>query len=243
MRTIYSIAALFLLCAFTGNTSWEGIDRKAYDKIMARCDSFYRAQKNYEVYITHASYRGHDALAPYETSFGKSIVMGENSYHGVLGIHTIQTPKFKIIIDSTSKLLFLENNSTAKANDLPSFAELNVQQYMTGYKKAQRNNQLLLHVDYSSGPSYEAHELHLSPQGRIEQVTVYYRKAHSIDPQNPNAPKVKPKLVVKYDRFSTKVNPPSTLFTASTYFRENKGGATPAPAYNGWEFHDLRIKK
>jgi len=83
----------------------------------------------------------------------------------------------------------------------------------------------------------------VAPNGLIEQVAIYYRKAYSTDVNNPNAPKAKPKLVVKYDRFSTKVNVSSALFNANTYYRINKGTATPSAAFQGWKFHDIRIKK
>lgn len=245
MKIFLSGLALVLLSGFTTfQTSWSTATIEEVDAAHTKSATFYSSKKTYSMDITYSSYKGHDAVAPYETMNGYFRFDNGRSHSYIQGVHTIISGVYKMILDTVHKTMVVTDAPSENSNELMQINYANSKQYLTGCKKSESQLSTVYHMEFSEKVSYSAYELTFADNGQMKNITVFYRNEYPSDPQQPKSAKVKPKLKITYGPVTEKVTfSASTEFSLTKYFSESKGTLALTPAFKGFQLIDSRLKK
>ena len=242
-RSLVLLPLLFLLAAsFTGEV-WNTITVKEYDAAMSKMEQFYSSKKTYSLKVTHASFKGHDTEVPYDVSSGYFHFDRGNYHSFLLGIHTIQNQKYKVVVDSINRCITVSDPDAASTKELMRINYVNSSQYVVAYKEAKTEQGEKYKLDFNEQPAYSAYTIIIGEDGQMKEMNVYYRKEYPSDNNNPSSPKVKPRLRISYSGFTEVSGFSQDEFQTDRYFREEKKVLKAAPAFAQWKLVDARLPK
>jgi hypothetical protein len=234
--------ALLLLC-MSATYVWNETTQIEYDKVTKRSGDFYDSKKHYAVRITHTSYRGHDVVTPYETREGY-YRFDNGSYHSLLlGVHTIQNKKYRIVIDTVAKTMLVGDPVAKRADEISEINYANSMKDVKRFLSCAVAAGVRYRLEYNEKPMYEAYETKFNTSGMMTEMTVFYRKQYAINPNDANSPKAKPKLKITWSDLNEKVVFATDEFSSEKYFTEVNKKLTPTSKYKGYRITDVRVKK
>lgn len=245
MKTLVSIFVFVLASGFAVfQESWAVCAIDEIDAAHKNSATFYASKKSYSIDITYSSYKGHEALAPYETMQGFYRFDNGRSHTYIQGVHTIVNGTFKMILDTAHKTMVIADAPTTQSNELMQINYENSKQYMTSCKKSVGEFSTVYRMEFSEKVAYSAYSLTFSKDGQMKDITVYYSQDYPSDPKAPNSPRVKPKLKISYGAVVEKISfNPAKEFNLTKYFTEVKGVLKTSTAYNSYQLIDSRSSR
>jgi hypothetical protein len=239
---ILGVFAIILLplMSFTGN--WETITRNDFDKVMGQVGAYFDKHSTYSVNVTHASYKGYEALSPFDKMNGFYKKDGNNYSSLLLGIRTIQGPKLRVVIDSLKRSIMVTEPVTFKNSDLTVVNYEYASSYVISYKEMSTTTGTLYRVEFNDSlPRYAAYEIEVTKNNIIRDIVIYFRDSYSVDMSRPNAPKTHPKVRIDFENFNDKAVFTPEEFDVSKYvmLRGNDLVITGA-AYKNYRLVDAR---
>jgi hypothetical protein len=243
LAKITFIPVLLLFLAFKGGDVWTIITAKEYDVEMKKVEKFYTEKKKYAVNVTHATYKGHDSEIPYQQSTGYFHYENGKYHSWLLGVHTMQDEKYKVVVDSINKILIVSDPDSKTTNELMQLNYTNSERYLVSCKQSKTEKGEKFKLDFNEVPSYSSYLLSIEDDGEIKGLTVYYRAEYASDPQNSASPKVKPKLSISYSGFTDTPAFRSNEFSTAQYFTIENNILKPASSYSAYRIVDARFSK
>ncbi|HEU4719483.1 MAG TPA: hypothetical protein VFU15_16685 [Bacteroidia bacterium] len=236
-------AMLLLLFADAFPVAWTDMTKEEFDGEMQKTSQFYTVNQHYSVQVDYASFRGYDSEIPYDQSTGYYRKDGKSYHNFLLGIHTIQNSRYKVIVDTAKKaILVADPENEESAAEMKQLNFDNESKYVTAYKSAPSGGGKLLRVEFNKIPAYTAYTIDISDDGRLRGMTIYYRESYPLDPSDPSSAKAQPKLKITYSAFDAgKTFDSKKEFDTSKYFTEADGKLTLTAAFKNYTITDLRI--
>ncbi len=222
--------------------AWTKINKEEMSKVFEEMNNWFKNTSCYSLTVTHASYEDYKTITPFEISVGY-FKNDKNNYHSfLLGIHSIQNSDYKIVIDTSQKIIMAANTdntiwSTYALEDystiLNSCSAIKVQN-LSNYKRYR--------VEFDKEAQIAAYEFLLNPEGMIKEIVWYYGKEIKKDEDDSNSIKVKPRLSITFSGY--KSNPTLSYieeFDERNYFTKKENKLLVAEKYKQFKLNDQRF--
>ncbi len=243
LSVLSTLSLVVIVLCMSATYVWNETTQVEYDKVTKRSGDFYDGKNHYSVKVTHTSYRGHDAVTPYETREGY-YRFDNGSYHSLLlGVHTIQNRKYRIVIDTVAKTMLVGDPVAKRADEISEINYANSMKDVKRFLSCAVGTGVRYRLEYNEKPMYEAYETEFDSKGMMTEMTILYRKEYAINPNDQNSPKAKPKLKITWSDLNEKNVFAADEFSSEKYFTEVNKKLTPTPKYKGYRITDVRVKK
>lgn len=247
MKRVLSICTLVvayaLISAFFVGVTWSVIEKADFDSAIETMSQFYQKNRKFSENVTDRSYKGWDAVTPYETQTGY-YECDNNKFHSYLmGIHTIQDDNYRITIDTSEKLIVVTDVAPISGEDVAQLSYKNSLTNATAYKSATTANGTIYRAEFNAIPSYSAYNLDVATNGQLRSMVIYYRDEFPINPKDQTSQKVKPKLEVAFTNFKTNSSFGAKEFDTGKYITLNGKALQLTTAYSTYQLTDARITK
>ena len=101
------MCCLFCTSQISHAQNWTNATKEEVAKEFEVINSWCRNTPAYSMIVTHTSYEDHTTTIPYETMSGY-FKKENNNYHSyLLGIHTIQNAKYRVVVDTSNKIILI----------------------------------------------------------------------------------------------------------------------------------------
>lgn len=248
LKTVSVVTIAFAVLAnlaFIGfQQGWENCSIGEVDLAHARSEQFYSGLKTYSMSLTYSSYKGHDAVSPYESSNGYYYYDNGRSHTYAQGVHTYIGDKYKLILDSVRKTIIVTDKPTSLSSELMQINYANSKQYMTRTSKQIQGTATSYRMDFNEQVAYSSYTLAFAKSGQLTDITVFYRKEYPSDPKTPGSPKLKPKLKVAFGIPNDKVQfNAKKEFDLSQFVTDTKGALKLTASYSTYQLIDSRTSR
>jgi hypothetical protein len=221
------------------NNGFVDIDKADAIKLVQQVNNWFHTTSSYSFTVTHATYAGHQATVPYEqkTGYFKKFTTGFHSY--MMDLHSIQNAKFLISIDSTKKIITVNNPTRTFAENMNSMDD-----YLKAFDKckfikiAQTAKNKILRMEFEKKSAIAAYEFTIGKDGLLSGITVFY----SGEVKSKTGQMVKPKLSIVFEKYHTGVLPSPKESNESMYFVMSNNRIELNESYKGFKLMDQRIK-
>ncbi|HTF05644.1 MAG TPA: hypothetical protein VK826_16570 [Bacteroidia bacterium] len=245
MKSLIAIGSFVLLSAFCAfQEGWVVSSITEVDTAHKNSETFYTGKKSYSIDITYSSFKGHEAVAPYETMQGYYRYDNGRSHSQMQGVHIIVNGNYKMILDTVHKTMIVTDPPSKLSAELMQINYENSKQYITSCKKSPGELITAFKMEFSEQVAYSAYSLSFAKDGQLKDITVFYRKEYPSDSKAPNSPKLKPKLKISYGPVVEKIMfNPAKEFELTKYFTELKGTLKATSAYSTYQVIDSRSSR
>jgi hypothetical protein len=215
------LQAGILLVAFgtslmSQESRWAFISKDEMAKELEKMNSAYKNTPCFSVKVTHTTFKNYTTTVPYDKSSGYFKKDGSNYHSYLMGIHTIQNKRYRIVIDSSKNLLMVANPSGDSSISVTTGDYLATLKICSSQKSYEINKEKHLRLDFKNY-TYTTIEITLNDQGFLKEI-VFYRSQES--PGNgvvPNSPSSAPRMSVSFSDYRFGVS-----FSYKDEFDENR---------------------
>lgn len=244
IRNIVYSLAIITAFAFTrqGSGYWKEISKDELVKALKEVDNQYRSLETYSLTVTHASYKDYTASVPADKATGY-FIKDKNNYHSfLLGIHTIQNSRIKVVADTSSKVIILANPDKVMSN---AFSQADLEAGLKAcrlVKVIELNKEKTYRMEFAENYPFTAYEMKLSKDGLVKELVMFYNRSVQTDPDDKNSPKVKPRVVISFSGFNKDAVAKSE-FDETRYVAIAAGQVKLAEKYRTFKVLDQRVTK
>lgn len=210
-------------------------------KIFEQMNNWFKNTATYSLTITHASYEDHKTIVPVEKSVGY-FKKDKNNYHSfLLGMHTIQNSNYKIVVDSSEKILMVANPDQLVWNTYTLDDYTYILKNCATIRVTDSGTDKKYRMDFDKEANISSYEFLFNQDGLLKEVVSYYNEEVKKD-DDENSPKVKPRISITFSEY--KKNPVLNYkeeFDESKYITKKNDKLIPAEAYKDYKFSDQRL--
>lgn len=238
----YCCFCLFANALQSQGPVWESISKDKMAKVFEQTSSWFKNTSHYSVNVTHASFETWSKTVPFEKSTGYFKKEAENYHSFILGIHTIQNSKYKIVLDTANKTMIVASVGKSIWNAYTLEDYQYTLKSCTSIKMTNFGKDKKYRLEYGEGYPLERYELLVANDGLIKEVTMYYSKKIPRNPDDENSEKVKPRLNITFTGY--KKAPSGTddnEFDENRYFIKKGNKLLPAKRYQNYTLSDQRL--
>jgi len=239
--TVFLFSSL-ITKAQTGN--WTSLGRPEMAKLFDKMNNWFKNTASYSLIITHASYENYNTMVPVERSVGY-FKKDKNDYHSfLLGIHTVQNSVYKIVIDSSEKIMMVANPDQLTWNTYTAGDYEVMLKNCVAVKKMNNSVEKKYRIEFAAGSAISHYEFVFDQDEFLKEVISYYGLEIKKDGDDKNSPKVKPRISILFSGY--KISPVLNYkeeFDESKYFFRKNGKLVPAERYRTFKLSDQRIYK
>lgn len=241
------IPLLFLGCfaasdIFAQPNDWQETDKNTFLNVFEQMNSWYKLHPEYSMKVKHASFDDYSTTIPSDISTGYFIKSKHNYHSFLLGIHTIQNDRFKIVIDSSGKDLFISYPNTSVWTEYDSATwSMNLDECnFLKFKESQIGK--TFRMEFSEEDELSAYEFTLAKDGRLLQSICFYQE---IQTENEDGQTIhrKPKLTITYSEFKFSVSAETKFeFDENKYITKSGDNFIPSLKYKEYHLIDQRVR-
>lgn len=229
---------------FSFPSAWMNITSEEMLKFFEQQNKILRETVSYSVQVEHASYEDHATITPHENSVGYFKKDGSNYHSFLLGVHTIQNSKIKVVIDSSGKKIMVSDPDKSFEQNI--FQEQNMQQITLwkSYKKRNENTGTAYRVEYKDGCALEAVEWLINQENILGKFTMYYSVFDWKENWKAKPVKYRPRLEIKFLNFKKGVKFKYTEeFDEKKYVSFDGKKYLPSKEFSEYRLFDARVKQ
>ena len=234
------IFSLFLLAFFLQNV-YAQIAKEDFKKV----NDAYRNTMNLSMDVTYKLYESYKSTTPKDILTGSFKKQDNNILSNLLKIETMQNTKYKIIVDAANKILvvadpqhYMNNAITVDIDSVLAFCS-SVDYRETGQKlKVYKLNFDNIFFEYNSIEIFINKYTYF-----LDKLTLYFRDAVSIDKNDPDSPKEKPRLEIAYSSVNKDPKFGKNLFSEKKYIDINDGKFTCSALYKNYQLINQKLIK
>lgn len=245
-KSLYIFCFTLFVCSFSRvqsqDVAWKTITKEDMANVFEQLSNWFKNSSAYSFTVTHVSYENYKTIVPYEKSVGY-FKRDKNNYHSfLLGIHTIQNKKYKISVDTASKIIMVANTDssiwdTYKLDDYKVLLES-----CATIKMFNQTTDKRYRLEFREGYPLSSYEFLIASNGVLKEITWYYAKEVQKDPDDEHSQKVKPRLSITFSDY--KKNPVFNYkneFDESAYFLNKGNKLVVTEKYKKFEISDQRL--
>ncbi|MCW3084168.1 MAG: hypothetical protein JWP12_1534 [Bacteroidetes bacterium] len=222
--------------------TWATVGRDDMAKTFEKMGTALKNTPVYSMVVTHTSFENYKTIVPFERSVGY-FKKNNNSYHSfLLGIHTVQNPKYRISVDSSAKIVMVannDNNSIFNTYGIEDYKE--VLNSCTTIKVISVGTDKLYRMEFKPGSQLTAQELVITEDGFLKKLTWFYSKEVQKDPEDKNSVKAKPRLEITFSELKKNPSFSKKEFDEKEYFSKKETKLLLTEKYKAYQLSDQRI--
>lgn len=242
IASVHIFLNFLVIMGYGQQMGWHEITRDQLSLVFDQTRDWQLNHSNYAMTITHSSFENYTTTVPHEISTG-FFRKKENKYHSyLLGIHTIQTSHFKIVVDTTNKTLIVANRD-ARAFDLYLTDGLSALFAVTSsISEIAIGTDRKYKLEFLNDFPLEHFEMTVAQSGFLNEMVWYYRNPVSKNIDDESAEKTKPRLSVSFSSVRTYTEKSSeSEFDESNYFLMEGYKLIPTGKYRDFTLSDQRL--
>lgn len=250
----YSISFIFLIIAFASfaqakpvNATWETATKDETLKAIDKAVSWFAKTPMYEVKVTYSSFVNYTINTPTDKSEGYYKRNGNNFNSHIMGTHTIQNDRMKILVDTANQIIVINNKSNISDMPVDTSSVSKMLENVKSIKKQKNESGLIVFkIEFKPNSMYSFYEFSINEKGLFKYVKYYYSQELIEDEEDENSIKGKPRIEIFYSSYNSNVK----LFTEADfseklYFKEENKKIILNTNYKNFEVKDYRyaVKK
>lgn len=211
------------------NARFSDLNRKLGEQTAFSVNVIHRTFQNYQTTQWAFQYDG------YIHKLGKS-------YHSLLmGIHTIQNEKYRIVLDTTKHIMLV--SSPSEEIDLGNYAAQNEKmlQACKEIKTKTDTDKTLFHFTFGSKSPYSKSELAFNKEHMPLYIKIFLNKEVKVKKDGVEKLE-KPRIEVNYTNYTKNQKIGAAYFSEKKYFTESSSGLQLTEAFKDYTIKDLRVK-
>jgi hypothetical protein len=252
MKKISFIFLFFLFAAQAFSLDgWETATKSEFLSSYKKAMEWFGKTQKFSVSISYSSYIDHTSTSPFEKSEGLYIKDGKKAYSNVLGIKTVQNELFRFSVDTSEKLIILNNMSESELSviDMKSF-EMLLENAKTIKKQKSATGGISYKIEFKPDMLYSSFEIELNENGLLKIQRFFYAtemKEESNDSDeygnvNKSSVSSKPRLEISFSNYQTQLRPElSKEFSEKKYFSQSGKKIILAERYKAFQLKDYRF--
>ncbi|MBC7412321.1 MAG: hypothetical protein H7331_07695 [Bacteroidia bacterium] len=226
---------------------WISTTPEEVVKEFMRVNNWYIKHTNYSVEFTHSSYENYTTPVTFEKINGY-FYKNNNKYHNLLlGTHTIQNDKFKIVVDSLNKFILVANPSAKNINAFEAAKYIENLSNCVALKKTDTGKEHKIRMEYDDEENIAAYEITINIDGSIKNLVLFYNDIEEEEDDIPNHKKTtptvaKPRINIAFNNY--KLNPIfnyDAVFSETKYIIVSNKKITPQSKYKAFHISDQRL--
>lgn len=239
------MAVLFFMSgtAFS-QTVWKTISKEEFLKVLEKVEKLYRTGSSYSVEVSHASFKDYATKTVHDKSTGYFIKDSKNNYHSYLmGIHTVQNEKYKVVADSAKKSIMVSGRDASldKAMNPVDFSKS--MEKCTAIKYYVSGTNTLYRVEFSKNYPYNAYEMETDADAQVKKLILYFNSELPLDPNDKNSKKSKPRVEITFSNYKKNAAVSySEHFDHSKYILQKQGKWIAAGKFKDCKVMNLIVK-
>jgi len=230
----------FEICAQAKD--WKETDKSSFLIAFEQMNNWHKLHKEYSMKLKHATFDDYSTIIPSDISSGYFIKSNRNYHSFLLGIHTIQNDRFKIVIDSSGKDLFLSYPNTSIWTEYDSASwSMNLDECIS-LKMDESQGGKTFRMEFSEDNELSAYEFTLAKDGRLLQSICFYKEIQS-ENEDGKPISTKPRLTISYFDFKFSVSDKTkTEFNELKYIAKSGDNFIPSSKYKEYNLIDQRVR-
>jgi len=198
----------------------------------------------YTLSVTHASFEDHKTPNPAEKSTGYFKKENSNYHSFLIGVHTIQNKKYKIVVDSSQKIILVSNPDKLIWNNYAVADFDSILQICSTIKVFSSGQDKLYRLDFNKESTIAYYEFLINTEGMLKEIVWYYNKEMKIDEDDENSKAVKPRVSISFSNYNTseQLNY-NNEFEESNYFTIKDNKFIVSEKYKMYKLFDQRYQK
>jgi hypothetical protein len=246
MKTIskikYCVALMLFALTFSAQSGgWKDADRKNVAEEFSRIAKWFSTQEDYSFKIKYASFMNYNSGDAFETSDGNVVKKGKNYHTYLLGVHTIQSSKCKLVIDSSKKIMAVADRDKLTFEVLdPQIQSKLIENYKAVKEKTDKSGRWI-RVETTHG-EITACEMLIGNDKMVKRVIYYYKKEVKTD-DNKGWETISPRLEISIDNLISKKELIKEEITEGKFIRWEKDKPMLTGNFSSYKLIDNRISK
>lgn len=224
---------------------WIDISKDETRKMLQDMSNAYLATPSFSMQVNQASFIGHKSEVIHDEATGKFYKNNKSYVSQLLGLQTIQNEKLKIVIDSTNKMMAI-NNSDRSFKAIPSIEDLDQSLFfVSDVKKLISNGLVFYSLRFKENFTYTKIDFVLTTDFFIKEMVMYFSDDLPINPDDEeNSAKSKLKYKVTYTGIRKNIQIKPEMFSETHYLTYNTSQKKYIlnERYKKYKLQDLRIK-
>jgi hypothetical protein len=244
VRKKYMLLAFCVCCVsytitYGQSIAWKAMSADEAVKIYSQLNALYSKTSSYGVTVKYASFKDYTTTTEYETSTGY-FKKYSNDYHSFLmGIHTIQNTRYKVVVDTSRKIIAVANPDSTfeKGLTMADYSEL--LKNCTSIKSAGEGDEKHYRLEFKKTYYVNAYEYTLNSSGWIKELTLYFNKTYT--DEDGAEKNIKPRLQITYTDYVENIAEDKNEFDESKYFSKNGYKLVLTAKYKDYYLSDQRV--
>ena len=222
---------------------WTDATKEEVAKEFESAVKWYSKTPAYSMNVTHSSYENYETDIPYERKSGYFKKDNTNYHSFLLGLHTIQNSSYKIVVDTSGKLMMVGYPDKAMEEIIGIKDYEEKLEMCAALKKMESANGKIYRLEFDSDSPIKAYEVAIYPQGMVKELVIYYNTEIKKDADNPDSEAVKPRMVISFSNYNANVKfKYNEEFSEANYIVVNKDKKLSLGSrYKGYELNDQRL--
>lgn len=232
---------LFSLLGLVSKAQLVNIEKDEMIAVFEKINSFFVNTPSYSLTVTHASYEDYTTQTPVEISTGTFKKQDKNYHSFLMGMHTIQNNKYKVVVDTLNKRILVANPDQLTMMIYTADYYKQLLKNCTKIKKTTSGRYTFYKVELPAESQIGAYEFLVDEEGLAREVTWYYNTEIKKDDDDENS-KVKPRVSIRFSNY--KIDPvfSAEAFSEENYFKAETNKLVVTNNYSGFKLFDQRVK-
>jgi len=195
---------------------WKNISVEEAAKVYIALNNHYCKTSSYSLKVKYSSFQDYYTSSEHETSSGYFCKYGSNYHSYLMGIHTIQNANYKIVLDTSRKIVAVLNPDKAFEKSITMIDYNEILKNCTAIKVAIVGNEKHYRVEFKETYYVNAYEYAINNTGWLNELTLFYNKNY-VD-EDGKEKNVKPRLKITFSDIKENVKEEKNEFDENKYF-------------------------
>lgn len=221
---------------------WKAISRTDFSKILVEMNQTYDHAISFRLDVTHASYKDYTSSIPSDQVKGFISRSGDQMKSKLLGIQTLINSKYKLVIDSASRVIMLSNPEKISGTLITREDMLDNMNLCNSIDYLEENQLTIYRMSFDDNYPYKFVNFSINKIGLVQKMEFFMNtdvsENHSGFLQNS-----KPRIEIICENYSLSASYPDNYFDEAKYIRFVEEKPLPTEEYSKYKVLDLRGAK
>lgn len=227
---------------FLSSNIWKSINRSDFSKILEKMNQRYDHTLSFSFEVTHSSYRDYTTHIPSDQVKGYISRSGDFMKSKLLGIETLINSKYKLVIDSASKVIMLSDPEKHSGTLISKQDMLDNMNLCTSIEYLEENELTVYRMSFDDNFPYKFVNFSMNTLGLVQKME-FFMNTEVSDNQSNSSHGSKPRIEIFCENYNLSVAYPETYFDEGRYIRFEAGKPLPSIEFSKYKVLDLRKSK
>ncbi len=230
--------------AYAQTAKAEYVGRADMAKVFKQINSWFLNTPTYTLMVTHTSFEDYKTIVPADKSVGY-FKKDRNNYHSfLLGIHTIQNKKYKVVVDSSQKIIIIANPDQLIWNNYTLNEYDTILKMCSTIKVIEKNSDKLYRIEFDQENPLSGYEFFVSTEGILKEMVWYSNQEIKKKPADASSETSKPRVHTVFSNYNTAPQLKyQSEFDETVYFINRNNKPIVTDRYKSYRLLDQRFNK